>query len=55
MSEYINRVEVIKYHARQISNFCKEHRCATCPFYTPDGICKLLTTSPCDWKGIAND
>lgn len=48
----INEVELIKYYARKISSFCKDHRCATCPFYTTDGICKFLNNSPCDWKGI---
>ena len=52
MSELFNQVEVMKYHARQIRAFCKEHRCATCPFHTPEGGCRFLRNSPCDWKGI---
>lgn len=53
MSDYkFPQAEVVKYHARQIRTFCKEHRCATCPFHTPEGSCRFLRNSPCDWKGI---
>lgn len=51
MSEYINHIEVIKYHARQIRNFCKDHRCATCPFCTND-TCNFFGHSPDGWHGI---
>lgn len=53
MSEsiYLNEVKLIKYYARKISSFCKEHRCATCPFYA-DGKCNFLTSAPDLWKGI---
>lgn len=54
MSELFNQVEVMKYHARQIKNFCKDHRCATCPFHTPEDSCSFLRNSPSDWKGIEN-
>ena len=54
MSEsiYHDDVELIKYYARKISSFCKDHRCATCPFHTPEGSCSFLRNSPCEWKGI---
>ena len=55
MSELFNQVEVMKYHARQIRNFCKEHRCATCHFHTPEDGCSFLRNSPCDWKGIEDN
>ena len=51
MSELFNQVEVMKYHARQIRTFCKEHRCATCPFHNDMG-CSFLRNSPYEWKGI---
>lgn len=54
MSDYINHIEVIKYHARQIRNFCKEHRCATCPFCVQGKMCEFLKDSPDQWKGIDN-
>ena len=52
MSEsiYHDDVELIKYHARKISSFCKDHRCATCPFHFDK--CAFLKDSPCEWKGI---
>lgn len=46
--------DVVKYHARQIRTFCKEHRCATCPFHVDDK-CTFLKDSPCDWRGIENE
>ena len=55
MSDYkFPQAEVVKYHARQIRTFCKEHRCATCPFYIDDK-CTFLKDSPCDWRGIENE
>lgn len=50
-----NEIELVKYYARKISCFCKDHRCATCPFHTPEGSCSFLRNSPSDWKGIEND
>ena len=52
MSDLFNQLEVIKYHARQIRTFCKEHRCATCPFYVQGKMCEFLKDSPDQWKGI---
>lgn len=55
MSEsiYHDNVELIKYYVRKISDFCKEHRCATCPLSNM-GSCRLLINSPYEWKGIEN-
>ena len=56
MSEsiYLNEVKLIKYYARKISAFCKEHRCATCPFCVQGKMCEFLKDSPDQWKGIEN-
>lgn len=55
MSDYkFPHVEVVKYHARQIRTFCKEHRCATCPFHTDMG-CSFLRNSPYEWKGLEDN
>ena len=51
--EYYHEIELINYYIRKISSFCKEHRCATCPYHTSEG-CSFLRNSPCDWKGIEN-
>ena len=53
MSEsiYHDDVELIKYYARKLASFCKEHRCATCPFYINDK-CTFLKDSPDNWRGI---
>lgn len=37
--------EEIEYYHRKISSFCKEHRCATCPYHTSEG-CSFLRNSP---------
>ena len=50
-----NDAELIKYYARKISEFCKEHRCATCPFSSSDGICIFYKHSPDNWRGIDNE
>lgn len=49
--EYYSEDELIKYYAKQISQYCKAHRCATCPFYIGDK-CTFLSDSPDQWKGI---
>ena len=56
MSEviYYDEVEKVKYYARCIRAYCKEHRCATCPFYINDK-CTFLKDSPDNWKGIGNN
>ena len=54
MFNYAYKDDVIKYHARQIRAYCKEHRCATCPFHVDDK-CTFLKDSPCDWRGIENE
>lgn len=46
-----NEIELVKYYARKISVFCKEHRCATCPFCTND-TCNFFGHSPDGWKVI---
>ena len=51
--EYYHEIELINYYIRKISSFCKEHRCATCPYHISEG-CSFLRNSPCDWKGIDN-
>lgn len=50
--EYYSEDELIKYYAKQISQYCKAHRCATCHFHTAEGSCIFLRNSPSDWKGI---
>lgn len=49
--ELLYQDEMVKYHARCIRAYCKEHRCATCHFYLDDK-CTFLKDSPCDWEGI---
>lgn len=51
--EYFHEIELINYYIRKISSFCKDHRCATCPL-SNNGSCKLLKSSPDQWKGIDN-
>lgn len=46
-----NNFELIKYYVGEISEYCKEHRCATC-FLSTNGSCNLLKSSPDQWKGI---
>lgn len=48
----VNDADLIKYYARKIAEFCKGHRCATCPFYTYEGICTFYKHTPDNWKGI---
>lgn len=49
-----NEIELVKYYARKISLFCKDHRCATCPFCVQGKMCEFLNDSPDQWKGIKN-
>ena len=51
MYPILNEIEQVKFHARKIAEFCKEHRCATCPFSKND-CCTFLRHSPYNWKGI---
>ena len=52
--ELLYQDEVVRYHARCIRAYCKEHRCATCPL-SDQGSCRLLSNSPCEWKEIGKE